>query len=435
MSLNGRLYAMPSHLSACALALTGAFPPYTTTVAYTGEIDIADNIGTVRVVSVLGTLPPGAKVEVVGAKLRVSWPAYEVLASHVVDIPNKGFEDGDTGWVKGPGIVIDTNGDKLAGAYSATFNTGVGGVSPIRSDTLIPVTFGKQINAQFQFQQGASSAGNMTGVTVLDWYDADRRKIGSSRGNVVDSGSGGAWHPSIARANAPADGFVCPGFDFNRRRQNRKAYLDSFTWNGAYLVADDVVGTNGTDSYAVVILVRDDKGCETVFEGIIQSSGQPAQLSDWKYKQIGSADATDYSSPAYDDSAWTIGDAPFGSFEDGSHDGLDQAHDYNPAFAVKFATNWTTNTRLWMRRTLTLSAVPAGGFRLIGYIEDHAAVYVNGVLVASTVENPPGGAGFTVDIAADKFVVGDNAIAVRCDDEAPTAGVSVVYADFFLVGI
>ena len=436
MSMNTRLYAMPSHLGACALALSGAFPPYTTTLAYTGEIDIADGIGDVKVVSVLGTLPPGAVVEVVASKLRISWPAYAVLASHTIDVPNKDFESGDTGWVKGPGIAIDTLGDKLAGSYSATFKAGVGGISPIVSDTLIPVTAGKSITAQFQFQQGASSAGNMLGVTILEWFDGTKQKVRANAGNVIDSGSGGAWHPSSVTAAAPVDGYVRPGFNFNRRRQNKKAYIDSFSWNGAVTVLDDVEGTNGTGIYPIVIVVRDEKGCESVFEGIIQSSGQPAQLSDWRYKQIGRTDATDYSSPSYDDSAWTIGDAPFGSFEDHSADHFDPVHDYDPAFSPKFATNWTTNTRLWMRRTLTLSgSVPAGGFRLVGYIEDHAAVYVNGVLVASTVEDPPGGAGFTVDIAADKFVVGDNSIAVRCDDEAPTAGNSLVYADFYLIGI
>lgn len=155
-------------------------------------------------------------------------------------------------------------------------------------------------------------------------------------------------------------------------------------------------------------------------------------LSDWKYLQISSADSTDYSSPTFNDSAWALGTAPFGSWEDGSSDNLPAAHDYDARFVAKFATNWTANTRLWMRRKLTLAEVPFDGLRIIGYIEDNCHFYINGVLIFTTPVDQPSGGGFNRIIDASAFIVGENSIAVRCDDEPPVPTVSVVYADFLL---
>lgn len=280
MAHNCRLYARPSNLPACSLALDGAFDPYDPLMEYSGTINIVDAVGDVQIVSVTGDLPPGAEVTVVGSTVQVTWPAYEILSSHTVDIANRDFEDGDTGWSKGPGITIDTSGYKYAGTWSATFNAGPGGKSNILSDDLIPVFAGKFISALFQFQQGASSAGNMLGTTMLEWYDEDQQKIGTIFGNTIRSGSNAAWHPSIVKGYAPADGYVRPGFQFDRRRQNRPAWLDSFSWNGAITVLDDVVGTNSAAPISLTIAVKDAKGCTATFDGAISSTaiacGDPA---------------------------------------------------------------------------------------------------------------------------------------------------------------
>ena len=64
--------------------------------------------------------------------------------------------------------------------------------------------------------------------------------------------------------------------------------------------------------------------------------------------------------------------APFGSWEAGYNSGdvvtalptgLNAAPEYDPRFAATFATTWANNTRLWLRRTLTLASIPTGDLR------------------------------------------------------------------------
>jgi hypothetical protein len=117
---------------------------------------------------------------------------------------------------------------------------------------------------------------------------------------------------------------------------------------------------------------------------------------------------------------------------DGAPSGLIFAPQYDPRFASIFATNWTNNTRLWLRRKLTLSSVPAGGVVVVAYIEDNCRFFLNGVLQFSSPVNHNGGVGQTFLIPAGSLLVGDNFIAIECNDEAPAASASVVYADFIL---
>lgn len=174
---------------------------------------------------------------------------------------------------------------------------------------------------------------------------------------------------------------------------------------------------------------------------IFDSQIMPPQLTDWRYKQVLAADPTDYSAPGFNDSAWPVGTAPFGSWEpgydaddiaDGAPSGLIFAPQYDSRFNSQFATHWTNNTRLWMRRTLTLSAVPSGGVRVVAYIEDHCRFFINGALQFASPANHNGGIGQTYIIPAGQLIVGANAIAIECNDEAPASSASVVYADFIL---
>lgn len=166
-----------------------------------------------------------------------------------------------------------------------------------------------------------------------------------------------------------------------------------------------------------------------------------AQLSDWRYLQIGAADATDYSSPSFDDSAWATGASPFGSWEagydagdiaNGAPTGLLAAHTYDSRFSATFATNWDVNTRLWLRRTLTLTSIPEGGITVVSFMEDNYKLYINGVLLIDSPDNPSGGNGMTFTISAADLVVGANIIAIQCNDEAVDPAVSAVYADFLI---
>jgi hypothetical protein len=198
--------------------------------------------------------------------------------------------------------------------------------------------------------------------------------------------------------------------------------------NGAW---SGTLSTQG--EYSWTVTVTDAAGStDTLADSAdVQAVIMPAQSS-WRYLQIDAADGTDYSASAFDDSAWAVGTAPFGSWEDGSSTSLPAAHTYDARFASAMATVWTANTRLWCRRTLTLSSIPDAGINVRAYIEDNFHVYVNGVLVATSPADPSGGNGQVFNVPSPGLVVGDNIIAVRCDDEAPNAGVSVVYFDLLL---
>lgn len=157
-----------------------------------------------------------------------------------------------------------------------------------------------------------------------------------------------------------------------------------------------------------------------------------AQLSDWRYKQVAAASVDDYSSPSYDDSSWAIGVAPFGSWEDLRPDGLPAAPAFDSRFAEDFATTWTTNTSLWLRRTMSVTALPPAGIRVTAYIEDNCLFYMNGTLIIDSPDGPIGGNGQIFDISTSYITLGENVIAIRCNDEPVNGGISVTYADFIL---
>lgn len=160
------------------------------------------------------------------------------------------------------------------------------------------------------------------------------------------------------------------------------------------------------------------------------------QATGWKYKQVAGTDDTDYSTEELDDSGWATGAAPFGGWEegyDGDSTGLTAPHTYDPAFAIAFASAWTPNTRLWLRRKLTLPAAPVGDLTIKLYVEDHCTIYINGNEVLTTPANPDGGNGGVYPISVHHLHQGENTIAIRCDDEADSGGFSVVYADFSFV--
>jgi hypothetical protein len=160
---------------------------------------------------------------------------------------------------------------------------------------------------------------------------------------------------------------------------------------------------------------------------------QAAQLSDWKYLQVDDSDNTDRSAVDFDDSSWSTGTAPFGAWYDGTTT-LPAAHSYNAAFSATFATTWNVDTRLWLRRTLSLTVVPVNGIKITYYMDDHFSLYVNGKGVFDSADNPSGGTGSTFVVAAPNLVEGDNCIAILCHDEEPPEDGSVTYFDMFMEG-
>jgi hypothetical protein len=440
VSLANRLYDKlhpDQTFGALALYVSGSLPDTPPQVAYEGRLPIHNAIGACRVDLTGGTLPPGAAVTVDNdtSEVVVSWPAY---AEDTITLPNGGFEDGPSGWNCGAGWAVTQSGTTYEGSWSAEY-TGQG-LSAITSNPY-PVIPGTATSISAKLQQGRSAKYNVTLRALIMWLDADKQLavipgvqepeagVWSTGVDVVGT-SGGEWKPSSWSGAVPEGAvYAVAVVSANRRRENKAAHADNIVWTFQALA----VGVKLDGQYCITLRVRDSGGRIADWAGCVSVNGLGAQLSDWKYKQIAASDSTDYSAADYDDSGWSVGAAPFGSWEDGRDGGLPDAHAYDPRFALDFATPWTAFTRLWLRRTLTLAEVPAGGYTMVSYIEDNCHVYINGNLVLDSPDNPVGGSGLTTAIDASYFVIGANSIAVQCDDEPPgSGGASVVYADFLL---
>jgi hypothetical protein len=220
-----------------------------------------------------------------------------------------------------------------------------------------------------------------------------------------------------------------------------------------------IFGVGKTPGYRGVLLVTfNDRNISqfgdripTYLFTVSNSVGLPNQQP-WRYKLMLQSDNTNYSSPTFDDSSWAYGAAPFGSWSTdvafNSHDlsigapnELTLANAYDANFAEGFATPWPANnqtgtalSRMWLRGDMYLAQVPPGGFKVVSYVEDHCAFYVNGVLAFGTPPDRTGGAGSVNTIDASYFVTGKNTLAVKCDDEVPVVigAATVVYADFYM---
>lgn len=145
----------------------------------------------------------------------------------------------------------------------------------------------------------------------------------------------------------------------------------------------------------------------------------PFTTSGWRYKQVLLGDTADYSSPSYNDSAWSTGATMFG---DGNGAGAGAA------------TNWDQNTSIWLRRTFPRSqevtiTVP---------VEDGCVVYVNGVLVGasgiaglgSAHLSPP----FVVTVDDALTNAGTNTLAIRANDESASQIGDVTSVDVEVTG-
>ena len=257
--------------------------------------------------------------------------------------------------------------------------------------------------------------------------------------------------PSIA-GEAP-DGIIGEAYTFTytitagdaaivRTTIDESALLPGLSWDETTATISGTPTVAG--NMAITPRAIDENGLFDELSDTIAISGTeilPPQLSDWRYLQIDRTDATDYSSLLFDDSAWSTGTAPFGAWEagynsgdvsDGAPTGLNAAPEYDHRFAATFATTWANNTRLWLRRTLTLASIPAADLLVTCYIEDNCHFYINGDLVITTPANHDRGVGQTFTIDTASLIVGDNIIAIRCDDEAPNSAASVTYADFII---
>lgn len=254
------------------LRVDGQLDGYVSGQAYEGRLQIVNNIGDCTVEWVSGTMPPGTYVRVDNDtyEVVVAWPDHHVPDPDTTVVPNGSFEDGDVQWEKGAGWLVGTGSgfDTYDGAWSAAY-TGRG-ISSLTA-TKVPVIPGTSITATVQIQQGASSKGNVVARILLVWFGSDGQMLPGGEGhswnggNLVRSGSNGAWHPSTVTASAPQQAaFVALAVSANRKRQNRRLWADKATWNHSY-----PTGTNSDDDFCLVLRVRDSAGREATWQGCV----------------------------------------------------------------------------------------------------------------------------------------------------------------------
>ncbi|MDV3515177.1 hypothetical protein [Stenotrophomonas sp. C1657] len=117
-------------------------------------------------------------------------------------VANGYFESGATGWTfSGDAALSNTGGYGSAKCVVLPGNK-PDGVALNNTQLVVPV--GGQLTANSMIQQGASVAGATAGWTEIRWYDSLNTLLQTDKGNVVDSGSNGAWHQSTVTATAPA---------------------------------------------------------------------------------------------------------------------------------------------------------------------------------------------------------------------------------------
>jgi hypothetical protein len=115
---------------------------------------------------------------------------------------NGGFEAGATGWTFSGDAAYSTTGGYGSARCVVLPGNKPDGAALNNAQLVVPA--GAQLTATCLIQQGASVAGATAGWAEIRWYDSLNTLLQTDKGNAVDSGSGGAWHPSTIVATAPA---------------------------------------------------------------------------------------------------------------------------------------------------------------------------------------------------------------------------------------
>lgn len=149
--------------------------------------------------------------------------------------------------------------------------------------------------------------------------------------------------------------------------------------------------------------------------------GPSAQLdvSTWKYINEPLGTNNDYSSPDFDDSAWSDMRLPLG----------DQINNQAGIYGFRSTPNLVVslNTETWLRRTIELDALPSS-VSFDSWVDNGVEVYINGVLVIDDYDTF--GHRLTTTIIGSYFNIGTNYLAIKSyDDVSQTPGVDRYYFD------
>ncbi len=119
-------------------------------------------------------------------------------------VENGDFAAGNVNWDFTGGAEFATTGGYSGNGNCVRMPGNVAdGLALNRTQLVVPST-GSTFEATAMINQGASIARATRGWVEVRWYDVDDVQIAAERGNVVEDGSGGAWHQSKVLATRPA---------------------------------------------------------------------------------------------------------------------------------------------------------------------------------------------------------------------------------------
>ena len=133
----------------------------------------------------------------------------------------------------------------------------------------------------------------------------------------------------------------------------------------------------------------------------------------WRYQVVDLSDPSDYSSPSFNDTGWPNGPSPFGDKPwSGSGAGVPAGWGFsnNPATVVP------QQKKVWLRSTINLSELPAGGFLFDSFVDNGIEVWINGNKVITNYDTF--GHYYSTTISSSYFVVGENQITVCGRDDS-----------------
>ena len=244
-----------------ALELTGSLRNHIAGQTYSDYLTIVNSIGSCTVRLVSGTLPNGARIYVDNTLKRVyvKWGTSNSGIA-IQDVPDGDLEDDGKGWQFGVGLSVSNNLSNT-GSKSILFRNHSG-----ISEAISPsVNFGStgNVTGSCQIAQGASAKNSLTGRVFLEAIFPANVKT-RYYGNTINSSSD-EWQESSVSALISGDALALAiGVEFDRKRENKAAYADSFVWDYSYLPGSALV----TD-YPITIEVKDSTNQTAQWTGTI----------------------------------------------------------------------------------------------------------------------------------------------------------------------
>lgn len=138
-------------------------------------------------------------------------------------------------------------------------------------------------------------------------------------------------------------------------------------------------------------------------------------------KIVPEGNTTDYSALTYDDSAWTVADAPLG------YPMVGRPGAWPVAWLDLATSTGTVNTGFWIRRHFSLPYDALLNIR--GRADGQYWLYLDGVLLDSYT----GGTANAWEPSVNRSVVaGDHVVAIHVNDDTPDPGTDFLYGDLYV---